>query len=331
MVSTAAAQIQDERFSALGLSKMIVNDAQVCCYSRSLGAASATNPILVLLHGYPQSSYTWRHLIPLLPANAPIFAPDLAGYGNSAPIKANDKLSVGNALLSALKTEVRRTSSGSSSDAIPAVLIGHDRGARVAHRLAVSGADGIDILGVCLIDIVPTITQWAASSRASEVVGYFHWPFLANVELATKILTAYGGGNWCRDMTLRWAGKNSTGLSYLKADNSLDVYAGFFEQPHTIWSSNEDYRAGATEDIQLQEEDQKVGKKIKAPLLLLYSEGYLGSRYDVPKEWKDWVAEGVKLDSHAVGNDIGHFGAEEAPQESAQAIKEWLKRLGLET
>jgi pimeloyl-ACP methyl ester carboxylesterase len=95
-----------------------------------------------------------KQLIPLLPPNAPIFAPDLSGYGNSAPIKNNDKLSVGNTLIAALKTEYKRTSSGPSSAAVPIVLIGHDRGARVAHRLAVSGAEGFDIKGVCLIDIV---------------------------------------------------------------------------------------------------------------------------------------------------------------------------------
>lgn len=328
-MASAAAQIQDQRFSALGLSKMIVNDAQVCCYSRCLGAASEKNPILLLIHGYPQSAYMWRHLIPLLPTDAPIFAPDLCGYGNSAPIEKNDKLSVGSTLISALKTEVKRTSSRSSSGAIPVVLIGHDRGARVIHRLAVSGAEGIDIKGVFLIDIVPTITQWAASSKAKEIVDYWHWPFLANVELAKEMITAYGGFNWCQKMTLAWCGKNPKGLASLKSDDSLKVYGGFFTHPHTIQSSNEDYRAGATTDIEAQEEDQKNGRRIKAPLLLVYSEIFIGKRYDVPKEWREWVDEGVEIRSHALENGIGHFGAEEAPDESAGAISGWLKELGV--
>ena len=61
-MAATAAQIQDQKFSALGLSKMIVNDAQVCSYSRGLGAASEKNPILVLIHGYPQSSYMYAYL-----------------------------------------------------------------------------------------------------------------------------------------------------------------------------------------------------------------------------------------------------------------------------
>lgn len=102
----------------------------------------------------------WRHFIPLLPQNAPIFAADLPGYGASAAISSHDKLTVGNAILSALKTEVKRTSSSPSASSIPIVLIGHDRGARVSHRLAVDGVSGFDIKGVCLIDIVFSSTQY---------------------------------------------------------------------------------------------------------------------------------------------------------------------------
>lgn len=95
----------------------------------------------------------WRHLIPLLPKDAPVFAPDLPGYGASGTIEKNDKLTVGITLMSALRTEIKRTSS-KSIESVPVVLIGHDRGARVAHRLAVTGVEGVDVLGVCLIDIV---------------------------------------------------------------------------------------------------------------------------------------------------------------------------------
>ena len=187
MATTSAHKIQDEKFNSLGFSKAIVNKEQVCSYSRGLGTVSDKNPILVLIHGYPQSSYMqvtpassnpsptcsrhlytyirfprqtsltpsrWRHFIPLLPKDAPIFAPDLPGYGASAAIEKHDKLTVGTAVLSALRTEVKRTSSKPPAGDIPIIIIGHDRGARVSHRLAVSGAEGFDIRGVCLIDIV---------------------------------------------------------------------------------------------------------------------------------------------------------------------------------
>ena len=95
----------------------------------------------------------WRHLIPLLPANAPVFAADLPGYGSSGPIEQNDKLNVGKTLLEALRTEVKRTSIAAPSN-IPIVLIGHDRGARISHHVSVEGVEGFEILGLCLIDIV---------------------------------------------------------------------------------------------------------------------------------------------------------------------------------
>tara|TARA_R110002003_G_scaffold104_23_gene8359 strand:- start:5482 stop:6360 length:879 start_codon:yes stop_codon:yes gene_type:complete len=280
------------------------------------------------------SKCRWRHIIPLFPKDAPIFAPDLPGYGGSAPISQNDKLSIGNAVLAALKTEVKRTTSSSSSSAIPIVLIGHDRGARVAHRLVLSGYDGLDILGVCLIDIVPTATQWQHFSSpvkaAKELTGYFHWPLLANVPLATRMITAYGGANWCTEMIQRWAGTNPTGLQSLKSDDALAVYGGFFEQESVIIASNEDYKHGATTDVEMDEEDQKAGRKIEKPLLLLYSAEFIGSRFDFDfgAVWKEWVADGVQIRNHGLENGIGHFGAEEAPEECARVIGEWLREVG---
>jgi pimeloyl-ACP methyl ester carboxylesterase len=90
----------------------------------------------------------------LLPTDAPLFVPDLPGYGASGPIEKNDKLSVGRVVLEALKTEVKKAKATEDGGNLKIVLIGHDRGARVAHHLTVSGVDSIDILGVCLIDIV---------------------------------------------------------------------------------------------------------------------------------------------------------------------------------
>ncbi|KAJ4374970.1 hypothetical protein N0V83_002049 [Neocucurbitaria cava] len=284
MASTSALKIQDDKLSSLGLNKMVVNKEQVTTYSRALGVASEKNPILVLIHGYPESAFMWRHLVPLLPSNAPIFAPDLPGYGGSAVIEKNDKLSVGNVVLSALKTEV------------------------------------------------PTSVQWqhyaSPLTAAKEVTGYFHWPLLANVDLATRMITAFGGSNWCQEMILRWAGDNPEGLSSLKSDDALTVYGAFFDQPHTLRASCEDYKEGATTDVERAEQDQKEGKKIKIPTCLIYSESYLGSRYKFPEVWNDWIEEGVDVQHHGLGNGMGHFGVEEAPEESANVIGTWLARLG---
>ncbi|KAL5420384.1 hypothetical protein PMIN04_006556 [Paraphaeosphaeria minitans] len=324
-MSASAVSIQDEKLKSFGLQKMTVNEEQVVSYSRGLGAASEQNPVLVLIHGYPQSSFMWRHLIPLLPSDAPIFASDLPGYGASAPISDNSKYFVGSTVLAALLTEAKRTSSKTLDD-LPIVLIGHDRGARVAHHLTVQGFPGVSIKGVCLIDIVPTTVQWEASSKnPAEVVGYFHWPLLANVDLATRMITAFGPGNWCEEMCLRWAGKTSSALSSFKADDALAVYRGFFEQPHTLDASNKDYEAGATVDVEVEKRWREEGKKIMVKTLLVNSESYIGKRYDFPEVWKGWVEGAAQF--HALGGGVGHFGAEEAPKETAEALGKWLKGL----
>ncbi|KAF2028283.1 alpha/beta-hydrolase [Setomelanomma holmii] len=335
MASIKSLKIQDDKFSSLGLTKTTVNKEEVVCYSRGLSSVSEKNPILVLVHGYPQSAYMWRHIIPLLPKDAPIFAPDLPGYGGSAPIEQNDKLTIGNTVLAALKTQLKRTTSGPSTNDIPIVLIGHDRGARVSHRLVVSGYEGIDILGVCLIDIVPSCTQWqhyvSPVRAAKEISGYFHWPLLANVSLATRMITAFGGANWCTEMIQRWAGKNPTGVASLKADDAFAVYGGFFEKESVIVATSEDYKHGATTDVEMDEADQKAGKKIDKPLLLLYSADFIGSRFDFDfgNVWKEWTKDGTKIVNHGLENGIGHFGAEEAPEECAKVIIDWLGVLGI--
>ncbi|OAL01157.1 alpha/beta-hydrolase [Phaeosphaeriaceae sp. SRC1lsM3a] len=325
MAATQSLSIQNNKFTDLGF-QTIVSNERIVSYSRGLDSVSEKNPILVLVHGYPSSAYMWRHLIPLLPKDAPLYVPDLPGYGGSKALENMDKLSVGNAILSDLKAQLKSTTTNT-----PIVLIGHDRGARISHRLTVSGFTGFSILGVCLIDIVPTCTQWQHYSSpvlaAKEVTGYFHWPFLANVSLATRMITAYGGSRFCTEMIQSWAGKNPTGLSALKSDDSLSVYGGFFENEEVVRATCEDYRHGASTDLEAQEEDQKAGRKIEKPLLLIYGKDFIGKRYDFGTVWNDWVGKGVEITQHGLGDGIGHFGAEEAPEECANVIGEWLKGL----
>jgi len=266
-------------------------------------------------------------MIPLLPQSAPLFIPDLPGYGNSEPPVSHDKLSVGLAVLSALRSMLDQGSQNFSKDDIPIIVIGHDRGARITHRLGVSGAPHFRILGVTLIDIVPTITQWAASSNPRANTGFFHWPFLANVDLATKMITAYGGDRFCIEMIERWAGNNPKGLAKLKDGDAFKVYGYFFSRESVIRATCEDYAAGAGEDVDIQVEDQRVGKKLQVPLLLVYGMEYIGKRFDVKKSWEDWVEEGVEVTDHGLGEGIGHFGSEEAPEETTEAILLWRKSL----
>ena len=138
------------------------------------------------------------------------------------------------------------------------------------------------------------------------------------------MITAFGAANWCQEMILRWSGKNASGQEALKADDALSVYGQFFAQERTLKASCEDYKEGATTDVEREEAWQKDGRKIGVPLLLLYSQAGIGSRFSFPGVWREWVGEGVEVVHHGLGDGVGHFGAEEAPAECAEVIWEWM-------
>ena len=120
----------------------------------------------------------------------------------------------------------------------------------------------------------------------------------------------------------RWVGKSEAGISKFREDNAVNVYADFFKNEAVVRATCDDYRAGAEEDVELQEEDQKSGRKIGVNVLVIYSKDYLGARYNIRSVWEGWMADGAKekLDVHAIGGGVGHFIAEEAPDEVANAV-----------
>ena len=324
--------------------------SQLVSYSSDLATG---DPIVVLIHGYPQSAFayvylpntsyrfvmlccytntvfsfpSWRHIIPALAPKVSLFVPELPGYGiSSMPTTTNDysKKSVGTAILEALAAVFAVT-----ADSPRKVIIGgHDRGARVCHRLAVDKADflhslGLDITATLLLDIVPTKVQWELFANPAIAQGYFHWPFLANVELATQVITAFGGGTWVRG-GMRLAG-NEEGLRRVTADGAVDVYAGLFEKEETIRGSCEDYKAGATREFDEQAEDQKSGRKIEVPVLVMFSNVGIGSKSDVPATWAGWVKEGTPLETVGV-DGYGHYLPEEAHDIVSAKVVEFLDK-----
>jgi pimeloyl-ACP methyl ester carboxylesterase len=211
------------------------------------------------------------------------------------------------------------------------ILIGgHDRGARICHRLAVDENDHFGnfiIRGILLLDIVPTLVQWQTFSDSKASKGTFHWPFLANVDLATSMIKAQGGDVWCCAMIERWSGKDHSGLKSLQAHGAVKIYSQYMAQDSVIRASCEDYRAGAEEDIQLQKQDQASGRKLLIDTLVLYSTDYLGSRYDVENVWHQWSERPSTVFVQGFGGGVGHFIAEEGPEETASAIDSFWQRL----
>ena len=177
-----------------------------------------------------------------------------------------------------------------------------------------------------MIDIVPTKVQWEAFASPRLAVGYFHWPLLANVEVATRMIDAYGGDRWCKDAHVRIQGNNVQGQKRIAADNALEVYAALFKKRETIMATCEDYASGAAPEVNEQAEDMKNGRKLGIPTMVIFSTVGLGAGVDVANIWRDWVDQGVEYKPVGVGNGHGHYLPEEASDIVTSALKEWVYR-----
>jgi pimeloyl-ACP methyl ester carboxylesterase len=293
----------------------------VCSYTSDLGP---NTPILTLVHGYPESAFVWRHVIPELIDKVSLFVPELPGYGISTACNQHDRKTVGGALLEAL-TSVFKISSPRK-----VILVGHDRGARTCHRLAVDKADfpALNIVGTVLIDIMPTKVQWEAFATPAVAVGYFHWPLLANPEIAIPMIKAYGGHKWAMDAFSRIQGGSEIGRKRFASDNAWEVYAQLFDKEETIVGSCEDYASGAQPEVTAQTEDQKNGKKIAIPTVVIFSKAKLGSTGDIAEIWKDWIEPGTDYEAIAVGDGHGHYLPEEACDWVSDALKKFVEKVG---
>ena len=295
--------------------------SKVIAYSSIL---PGDGPIMTLIHGFPQAAYMWRHVIPLLEDRVSLFIPELPGYGVSSPPKKHDKLTVGTALLEALDA-----SFPPANGKRKIILAGHDRGARIVHRLAVNRSDfasKFDFLSLVMLDIAPTLEQWRAFSDPATLAGYYHWPFLANVDLATEMLSAYGGDKYCLKCLDRIVGRNPEGQMRMNSGGSREVYSANFAKLECIIGSAEDYAAECFGEPKMQADDFEARKKISIRTCIMWSQGKLGARLDIEGLWKKWVAEESLLTANGIGDDYGHYLPEECPDIVAQNILSFTKQ-----
>jgi len=286
-------------FDAFAAREIALGEATI--FARVGGAG----PPLLLLHGYPQSHLMWARVAERLASRFSVVAADLRGYGrSSAPpsqngeryskrVMANDAV----ALMSAL---------GAGSFAVA----GHDRGGRVAYRLALDHPGSVTKIAV--LDIVPTWEMWA-SMDAARAMTVYHWMFLAQPEPLPETLIS-GAAEAYLDHTLKsWTGDHS--LKHF-APEALAAYRAAIRDSVRLHAMCEDYRAGATIDRPLDEADRAAARKIGAPLLALWGANGIPAKGESPLDvWRRWAAnvEGRGIDS-------GHFLPEEAPDATAEAL-----------
>lgn len=254
---------------------------------------------LLLLHGYPQNHATWRRLAVPLARNFTCVIADLPGYGSSS-IPADDpdhesfsKRRMAAVLMSAMASLGYATFS----------VIGHDRGARVAYRIALDHP--ATIRRVVIIEIIPTSDMWEAFNAEMAMKAY-HWSFLAQPFPLPETLIA-GDPVFFLEWTLRsWAKGNCLDIF---DSRSLQSYREQIRDPARVHAMCEDYRAGATIDRRLDLSDKARGAKIRAPLLFIWSKlGFPAATGEPLGLWKAWTHKlsGAEVDS-------GHFMPEENP------------------
>lgn len=248
-----------------------------------------------------------------------MFIPELPGYGLSSLPPKSDKRTVGNLIMEALQSTFGKDR--------PVIWCGHDRGGRVGHRLIVDNKPEHNIQSAMLLDIVPTLEQWRVFSNPVAAVAYYHWPFLAT-PTAPELIEKMGGYNYCQNSLTRAKGGNASGVAKFRENDAVDHYCALFSKPETISGSCADYAAGAKEDVEEQEKDQKEGRKISVPTMAVYSASNLGRMHDVDAVWPKWASGEKELKCVGIPDGYGHYLPEECPEKVAELIVEWLGKYG---
>jgi haloacetate dehalogenase len=266
-----------------------------------------SGPPALLLHGWPETHVMWRAVAPTLAERLTVVVPDLPGYGES------------------FRPPVTEDHSGHSKRALAADFIaalralgherfavaGHDRGGRVAYRMALDHPDAVTRLAV--LDIVPTGEVWARAD-AVMMLGYWHWAFLAQpAPLPERLISADPGAFW---LAAERIGLKPGDPRY--PDAVLAAYRAQFDDPAWVTATCEDYRAGATIDRDHDREE----RTIECPVLSLWGgAGALPRFYADPLE--PWRALAPRVTGRAV-QGASHFLVEDAPEEVAAELTAFL-------
>jgi len=273
---------------------------------------AGSGPALLLLHGYPQTHLIWRKVLPRLAEDFTVVATDLRGYGDSSkPPGGTEHRNYAKRVMALDQARVM-TALGFDRFAV----CGHDRGARVAHRLAVDHAERVTRLAV--LDIAPTKAMYEGTTMAFARA-YYHWFFL--IQPAPFPETLIGGDP---EAYLRHhMGGRHAGMAPFLPD-AWPEYLRCFSDPAAIHASCEDYRASAGIDLAHDTADLEAGVRVRCPLLALWGEhGIVGKAFDPLDAWRRAAAD---VRGHAL--PCGHYIPEEAPERLLDALLPFLRGAG---
>ena len=265
-------------------------------------------PPVLMLHGYPQTHAMWHKVAPELARDYTVVCADLRGYGDSSKPKGLP----GHTNYSKRAVALDMVEVMEALGFLRFHVVGHDRGGRVAHRMARD--HGKRVMSLTVLDISPTLKVFQ-SVRAPLAKAFYHWFFLIQkAPLPERLLAS--------NPTFYVLGRIGRGPSRLKHFDKRAVaeYVRCFKDPRTIHASCEDYRAAANIDLV---HDQKDKKKIATPVLALWARhSPVGALFDCLRDWRE-VATRVR------GREVncGHFLPEESPRMVLAQLRRFFKQL----
>ena len=254
-------------------------------------------PALLLMHGHPQTHAMWHLVAPTLAQHFTVVMMDLRGYGDSLRVMADE-------------THFAYSKRVMANDAMAVMqhhgfaqfqVLAHDRGARVAHRLAMDHPDAVQRM--MLLDIAPTLAMYEQTSLAFATA-YWHWFFLIQPPPLPEALIESDPARYVRSVM----GKRHAGLEAF-APEALAEYERCAAIPGSAHAVCEDYRASATIDLDHDRADVQQGRRIHLPTRVLWGDhGVVGHNFDVLALWRERATD---VSGHAL--PCGHYIAEEAP------------------
>ena len=260
-----------------------------------------SGPAVLLLHGWPQTWYCWRTVIPLLADAFTVIAPDLRGYGQSdKPPSGYDKRT--------MARDVRELVRGLGFERVS--VVGHDRGARVGHRFGLDYPEDVDRLAV--LDVVPTREMFRRPD-AGIARGYWHWLFHLQHDLP-ELLVGANIEAYLRFFFERWTYNRPA------VEEAIPEYVRAFSAPGALRAGFDDYRATFPDDMDSDDASAEEGRRLTMPVLALWGAAGLPARLPVLEIWREYAPD---VRGHALP-DCGHFLPEEQPAALVKELRAFL-------
>jgi haloacetate dehalogenase len=270
---------------------------------------AGTGPAVLLLHGFPETSVAWRKIAPDLARMFTVIAADLPGYGDSTLADA----AIQSGCLS------KRTMANTLAETMTALgigtfaVVGHDRGARVAYRLALDHPERVSAIAV--LDVIPILDMAEAMTyEAAREMG--HWFWCSQASTVPETLVGHDPDLYVRHIIEQWDG------AQVVERGAIDEYIRCMRKPEVRRAMGAEYRADQL-DLGHDRADRMAGRRIGCPLLTVWAQGGLAERFGDPITiWRRWA-------DHVEGGALsgGHFLMEESPEDLAALLVPFLAKV----